>query len=147
MLDGRFGRLSAESSAQEVLAALGEPQDFVRERAEPGVWTVLWKYGALQVGFAQQWRHGLFFESVEYLLLEFEGEAVPDALGLDLDPLSSTTTLAEFEHLARARDIVLRDVTPESLRGPQAVVAGPADVYASFHDGRLHAFGAPLMAS
>jgi hypothetical protein len=40
---------------------------------------------------------------------------------------------------------VLRDVTPEALRGAMVVVAGPADVYARFHSERLHAFGTPLM--
>jgi hypothetical protein len=135
-----------EASGREVLATLGEPPDFLRRRAGECAWSVLWKYGALQVGFDQRWNHGLFAERLQYLLVEFEGDEVPAALGLDLAPLTDATTLAEFEQLARERDVNLRDVTPEALRGPQVVVAGPADVYASFHDGRLHAFGAPLMS-
>ena len=78
MLDGRFGRLSLESSARDVLATLGEPPDFVRRRAGEGVWSVLWQYGAL----------------------EFEGKAVPDALGLDVGPLRDEATLGEFDQLA-----------------------------------------------
>jgi hypothetical protein len=146
MLDGHFGRLAMESSAEVVLATLGEPQDFLRQRAGEGAWSVLWKYGALQLAFDQRWSHGLFVERLQYLLVEFEGDEVPSALGLDLAPLADTTTLAEFKQLAREHDVELREVTPEALVGPQVVVAGSADVYASFHDGHLHALGAPLMA-
>jgi hypothetical protein len=145
MLDGQFGRLSTESTAEQVLATLGEPQDCLRQRAGEGAWSVLWRYGALQVAFDQRWSHGLFAERLQYLLVEFERDGVPAALGLDIAPLGNATTLAEFEELAQEHQVALRDVTPDALRGPQVVVAGPADVYAGFHDGRLHAFGAPLM--
>jgi hypothetical protein len=144
MLDGQFGRLSTEATAEEVLTTLGEPQDFLRQRVGEGAWSVLWNYGALHVGFDQRWTHGLFVERLHYFLVEFEGGEVPAALGLGLAPLADATTLDEFEQLAREHDVDLRDVTPEALRGPQVVVAGRADVYASFHDGRLHAFGTPL---
>jgi hypothetical protein len=43
MLDGRFRRLSTETTAEEVLAILGEPQDFLRQRAGESAWSVLWK--------------------------------------------------------------------------------------------------------
>ena len=138
MGDGRFGRLTLESSAQEVLAVLSEPPDFVRQRARPGVWSVLWQYGALEVGFAQRSSHGLFLDEVH---VEFEGRAVPEALGLDLAPLGDETTLGEFERLAGEHDVELRDVTPDALRGPYVWLAGPGDVHAGFHEGRLYSFG------
>jgi hypothetical protein len=127
MVDGRFGRLSLESSAADVLQALGEPPDVLRERG-----SILWQYGAFQVCFVA--------DRVQYLLVVLEGAAVPDALGLDLDPLSDQTTPGEFERLANTHGVELRDVTPDTLRGPYVWLAGPAGTYAAFHEGRLYAF-------
>lgn len=54
MLDGRSGAPRNGKQRGGGPRDLGEPQDFLRERAGEGAWSVLWKYGALQLAFDQR---------------------------------------------------------------------------------------------
>ena len=134
MRDGRFGRLSARSTADEIRQVLGHPEGELRARK--GGWTTLWQFGAFQSGFDQD-------GTVVYLLLELQGLDVPPALGLDLGELRPRTTIEAFRSTAEEHGVQLRDVTPEALADGYATwLGGAGGVYAAFHvDDGLYALG------
>ena len=144
--EGRLGRLTSRATADAILELLGSPEEHLRSRADHGVWSVLWQYGALQCGFSQTWNRGLFPHTLSYLLIEFDELEleIPAELGLELEPLRRGTPVEDFRRLAAAHDLALRDVTPAPMAGAYTWLAGPADVYAAFtRDEGLYAIGAP----